>query len=123
MKKIFGSLVLGMLSPFVFILGAEPFEVHGRNSILEILAGSVALALYLAACQFLVTRKVNGGLGARLPAAIAMAVPLFGSLVLMMAVEKRATVISQGLPMLAAGCLGILTGAALASRRTRKTNG
>jgi len=67
MKKAVLPAVLGLLSPFIFILGAEPFEVHGRTSSREILAGSLVLALYLAACQFWVARDGNQGLKARWP--------------------------------------------------------
>lgn len=42
----------GLLTPFVFIMGAEPFEVHGQNSPKVIVASSLAIALYSAACQF-----------------------------------------------------------------------
>src|ERR1039458_4685254 len=57
MGRIVISVVLGLLSPFVFIMGAAPFEVHGSNSVKEVLAGCIAVALYLAVCQFLVARS------------------------------------------------------------------
>src|ERR1039457_1155624 len=57
MGRIVISVVLGLLSTFVFIMGAAPFEVHGSNSVKEVLAGCIAVALYLAVCQFLVARS------------------------------------------------------------------
>jgi hypothetical protein len=62
MGKIVLSVVLGLLSPLVFIIGAEPFEVRGMNSVQEVLAGCIAVALYLAVCQFMATRNSGGSL-------------------------------------------------------------
>src|ERR1035441_1206201 len=53
------SAILGLFSPLVFMLGAAPFEGGGGNSLKEVLAGSVAIALYLALCQFLVARSAH----------------------------------------------------------------
>ena len=43
--KILLSVVLGFFSLFVFIMGAEPFEVRGKTSIQEVLGGCIAVAL------------------------------------------------------------------------------
>ena len=53
------SAILGLFSPLVFMLGAAPFEGGGGNSLKEVVAGSVAIALYLALCQFLVARSAR----------------------------------------------------------------
>src|ERR1017187_7530693 len=53
------SAILGLFSPLVFFLGAAPFEGGGGNSLKEVLAGCVAVALYLALCQFLVARSAH----------------------------------------------------------------
>jgi hypothetical protein len=116
------SFALGLLAPFVFIIGAEPFAVGGRTSVGEVAAGCLGGTLYLAGCQFWVARKENRGLVANWPTVIGMATPQLGVLILMQHVEKRGTVISQGLPMLIAGCVGILAGTVLAARRTKQTN-
>ena len=146
MGKIVISIVLGFLSPFALMIGAEPFEVHGRNSVKEVLAGCIAVALYLAVCQFLVARSSDPGLRADSAAArgsggeaipfwqhrssrigvllpgwpilAAMIAPLLAVSFLMMATEKRGEVLAPGLPMMLAGCIGCLAGA-LAARRGR----
>jgi hypothetical protein len=52
---------LGLITPFVFILGAAPFEVRGRTSLAEVAAGCVAVILYLAFCQYRVALKAGQG--------------------------------------------------------------
>jgi len=118
MKKVSFSLVLGLLAPAMFIIGAEPFEVRGRTSIKEIVAGSLAVALYLAFCQFCVAPKGSRGLGAKWPTLVAMTAPLIVMFVFMALREKPHTVLEQGLPMLISGCCGIFAGAVLAGRVT-----
>jgi len=49
---------LGLLAPFVFILGAEPFAVPGQNPMMERIGGSLAVALYCAVCQFWFARRL-----------------------------------------------------------------
>ena len=116
--KIVIAVVLGGLSPLVFIIGAEPFEVSGRTSFAEIFSGSLALAAYLAFCQFkLALKGEEPGSATTWPVGIAMAAPLPVWLAFMACVENYWTVLTQGLPMLAAGCCGIMTGAVLAARR------
>jgi hypothetical protein len=43
-------------------------DPHGKNSVKEMLAGCIAVALYLAVCQFLVAR--NCALGVRTEVAV-----------------------------------------------------
>jgi hypothetical protein len=142
MGRIVISIILGLFSPIVFIIGAAPFAVHGEASVQAVLAGSIALALYLAVCQFLVAR--SGGRGLRTgiaeiggldgeaislgqhgrggisgllfdwPILFAMVAPLLAMVLLIAAVEKPSTVLAQGIPMLVAGCIGSLAGALLA---------
>lgn len=144
MGRIVISVVLGLLSPFVFIMGAAPFEVHGSNSVKEVLAGCIAVALYLAVCQFLVARSSGPRLGAdsaatrgssgeaipswqhktsRIsvlmpgwPILVTMVAPLLTISFLMVVTEKRDEVLAPGLPMMLAGCIGSLAGALVARR-------
>jgi hypothetical protein len=116
-RRVLLSIFLGLLSPFVFILGASPFEVVGQNSIKEIVAGSLAVVLYLAICQFLVAPRGSRRLGAKWPTLAAMTAPLLVAVVLVASVEKPQVVLVQGLPMLS-GCFGIFAGALLAGRVT-----
>jgi hypothetical protein len=76
------------------------------------------VALYLAISQFLVARKSGGGLRADWPILVAMIAPLLAMFLLMAAVEKRGTVLAQGVPMLLAGCIGCLAGSVAAHRGT-----
>jgi hypothetical protein len=110
MRKIVLSVVLGLLSPFVFIMGAEPFEVRGKTSIQEILAGCIAVALYLAVCQFMATRNSSSGLRDDWPILAAMIAPV---LVWCLIMED------SGLPMLLAGSIGGLAGAVAGHLGTR----
>jgi len=100
--KILLSVVAGFCSLFVFILGAEPFEAPG-NSVQEDLAGSIAVALYLAVCQFLVARNSGRGLRANWPTLAAMVAPLLAICLIM--------VDSSRFLILLAGCIGSLAGA------------
>jgi hypothetical protein len=114
MRRILFAAVLGLLAPFVFIIAAEPFEVIGKTSVKEVVAGSLAVALYLAICQFCVARKGSRGLGAL----TAMTVPLFIEL----AFIDRNAVLTQGVPLLTSGFLGSLVGAVLAARAKPRTD-
>ena len=106
MGKIVLSVVLGLLSPIVFIMGAEPFEVRGENSVQEVLAGCIAVALYLAVCQFLAVRNSGSGLRANWPILAAMVAPLLAICLIMVSSDR--------FPILLAGLIGCLAGAAAA---------
>jgi hypothetical protein len=115
MGKIVLSVVLGLLSLFVFILGAEPFEVRGKTSVQEVLAGGVAVALYLAVCQFLATRNSSSGIRADWPILAAMMAPLLAVVLLI----DKGEVVTQGVPLLLAGCIGCLAGSVAGHLGTR----
>ncbi len=115
MGKIVLSIVLGLLSPLVFIIGAEPFEVRGQNSVQEIAGGCAALAIYLAICQFLVARRSEE----IRTVFFAMTAPVLASFFLVVALERPHTVLVQGIPMLLAGSMGTLFGAWLARYAVR----
>ena len=116
MGKIVLSVVLGLLSPLVFIMGAEPFEARGETSIQEILAGCIAVALYLAVCQFMATRNSSSGLRDDWPILAAMVAP---PLAVVLFIFERDAVLTQGVPMLLAGCIGCLAGSVAGHLRTR----
>jgi hypothetical protein len=116
MGKIVLCVVLGLLSPLVFILGAEPFEARGETSIQEVLAGCIAVALYLAVCQFLAVRNSSSRLRDDWPILAAMVVP---PLAVVLFIFERDAVLTQGVPMLLAGCIGCLAGSVAGHRGTR----
>lgn len=114
------SAGLGLLAPFVAILGAELFEVPGQNSIKEIVAGALAVALYCAACQFWLARMGSRGLRVNWPVLGAMVAPLLAVCLLVVAVEGGRTWLVFGLPVLISGCVGSFVGALLGARGTTK---
>lgn len=116
MKNIL-AVGLGLLTPFAFILGAEPFEVRGRTSLAEVAAGCVAVILYLAFCQYRVALRAGQGPSVHWNTVIAMWAPVAASVGFVASVEKWRTVLTQGLPMLLAGTTGVMAGALLAARR------
>jgi hypothetical protein len=123
MGKIVLSVVLGLLSPLVFIMGAEPFEARGKTSVQEVLAGCIAVALYLAVCQFMATRNSSSGFRDDWPILAAMMAPLLAMFLFMAAVEKGGVVLAQGVPMLLAGSIGCLAGSVAAHRGTAPAGG
>jgi len=111
------SAILGLFSPLVFMLGAEPFEARGGNSLKEVLAGCVAMALYLALCQFLVARNArfeDRTLAVWSSTFAAMIAPVPVAFLAIVVLEKPGVVLAQGAPMLFAGCTGCLAGALIA---------
>ncbi len=111
------SAIFGVFSPLVFILGAEPFEVRGGNSWKEVVAGCVAMALYLALCQFLVARNARseGSPRAAWPSLfVAMIAPLAVAFLAIAVLERPGVVLAQGIPMVFSGCSGCLAGALIA---------
>ncbi len=117
MNKVFLSAILGLPAPVVFILGAELFEVHGKNSFAENLAGCLAVALYLAFCQFWVAPKGRQEFRAKWPTLSAMIAPLLLAVVYIACKQKISFVWAQGILVLVSGCLGSLGGAYIAGRR------
>jgi hypothetical protein len=118
MKRVMISALLGLLAPVVFTLGAEPFEVIGRTSWLEISGGCMAVLLYLGLAQFLVSPKGQPGLGGKGPTMIAMLGAVAVTVATIAVLERIDTLVSQGIPLLLAGCLGTIAGAFGAGRKS-----
>jgi hypothetical protein len=114
--KILFSVVAGFFSPIVYIMGAEPFEVRGENSVQEVLAGCIAVALYLAICQFLAARNSGSGFRANWPILAAMVAPLLAVCLIMGSSDV-------GVPMLLAGLIGCLAGSVAGHMGTPPTGG
>ena len=119
------SAILGLFSPLAFMLGASSFEVRGGTPLKEVLAGSLAMALYLALCQFLVARSAHSAGRTRAVWSsnfVAMIAPVPVAFLAIVVLEKPGVVLAQGVPMLLAGCTGCLAGA-LAARWAPGTPG
>jgi hypothetical protein len=114
MSKVPQSILLGMPSFIAFILGAELFETRGSTSIREVLAGSLALVLYQAICQWFIARKGTLGLRACWPTMLAMNVPLLVVFLIIVLAEESSVV---GVSMVLSGFIGTLIGAVVAQLR------
>ena len=114
--KIVLSVVLGVLSPLVFFMGAGHFEGGGGNLVGIVLAGSIAVALYFAVCQFMATRNSSGGLRDDWPILAAMVAPLLAVVLFILKGDVEST---QGVPMVLAGSIGCLAGAVAGHLGTR----
>jgi uncharacterized membrane protein HdeD (DUF308 family) len=113
--KILLSVVLGFFSPIVYIIGAEPFEARGETSVQEVLAGCIAVALYLAVCQFMATRNSSSGLRDDWLILAAMVAPLVAISFIMESSDRFL--------ILLAGCIGCLAGAVAGHMGTPPTGG
>jgi hypothetical protein len=76
-----------------------------------IVAGCIAVAVYLAACQFLAVLRSRDNWRSRWSVFLVTLTPILADFLLVLAVEKRQVVLSQGVPMLASGFIGNLAGA------------
>jgi len=111
------SIVLGLFAPVVAFMGGELVEVPGQNPIRERVVGGLAVALYLAVCQFLVTPRGSRKLGANWPTMVALGAPLLALSFVADAKDLWERVYLYG-PIVISGWLGILAGAVVAARVT-----
>jgi len=111
------SIVLGLFAPVVAFMAAALVEVPGQNPIQERVAGSLAAALYLAICQFLVTPREKRTLSANWPTMIALGAPLLASSFIAGAKDLWERAAMYG-PIVISGWLGIVAGAIVAARVT-----
>jgi hypothetical protein len=114
------SIVLGLFAPVVAFMGAEVVEVPGQNPIRERVVGGLAVALYLAICQFLVTPRGSRKLGANWPTMVALGAPLLALFFVAQAKDLWERGYLYG-PIVISGWLGILAGAVVAARVTLPT--
>jgi len=116
MKRILLLVGLGILSPIVFFLGLEPFEVPGQNPIMERVGGSLAVAVYCAMCEFLLGR------GSAKPATpgwarlFAMVVPIGVTCLCFAVAEGGQSWRYFSGPLLVSGCVGSVAGVVLGAR-------
>ena len=117
MGRILLSIVHGLFAPIVAFMAAAMVEVPGQNPIQERVAGSLAAALYLAICQFLVTPREKRTLSANWPTMIALGAPLLASSFIAEAKDLWERAFMYG-PIVISGWLGIVAGAIVAARVT-----
>lgn len=91
------AVVLGVLAPLAFIAGGSFFE----NTHHEALAGYVALTVFCAVCQFLLTRRGHGGLAPNWPVLACMVSGLLAA---------RALGMCANWPQFVAAASGVLAG-------------
>jgi hypothetical protein len=118
--KAFPFSVFGIFG-VLFYFAAEPFTLAGGFPMKAILAGSLAVALYFAICQLLVARDKLWKSGVRWHYAVAMPSCLLVVCGLLAWVKQFELhwILTQGLPMVIAGCIGSFAGAIVAMRATR----
>jgi hypothetical protein len=118
MPRTLLSCIIGFFSFFASFLGASFFEVHGRNSVQENVAGSIALVLYIVLGQILLPRDPDADTAEDWRVRASMAAPLAVFALLVLSTEGGKQFNSQVL-MVAAGCAGVLLGGLLARSLTR----
>ncbi len=117
MGRILLSIVLGLFAPVVAFMAAAIVEVPGQNPIQERVAGSLAVAIYLAICQFLVTPRESRKPGANWPSMVALGAPLLVLSFIAEAKDLWERAFMYG-PIVISGWLGILAGVLVAARVT-----
>ncbi len=117
MRRVLLLIALGFTACLVAFMAAAVVEVPGQNPPQERIAAGLAAFLYLAVCQFLVTRRHDRRPAANWTAMVALGTPLL----LLTAVAdarnlgQRAVLLG---PWLLGGWLGIAAGAVLATHVT-----
>jgi hypothetical protein len=116
MKRMLPLVGLGFLSPFVFFLGAAPFEVSGQNPNMERIGGSLAVALYCAVCQFWLARRSAKPATSSWARLSAMVLPIVATCLLVEVAEGGQSWRYSWGPLLVAGCVGSVAGVILGGR-------
>ncbi len=119
MSRTLLSGIIGFFSFFAFFLGSAAFEVPGENSIRKVVAGCIALILYMVLGQFLLPRDPDADTTEDWRVRACMAAPLVPIVLLILVTERISALLGQAVPMLAAGCIGVFLGGILARSLTR----
>jgi hypothetical protein len=107
------SIFLGLSSFIAYFFGFLPFDVNGPSPLKAYIGGSVAIALYLAVCQFIVTKR-GSSLNERWHSILTMIAPLAIITLLIWIIAESGHFNKEGISMLASGVIGSLAGAGLA---------
>lgn len=117
MRHVLLSVGLGLLTPIVYILGAEPFETPGQNPPAEILSGSVAVILYFTVSDFLLVRATRRASSVSWPIPATLLLSLLAPCLLVILLEGGRSWLYSALPMFVSGCLGVAIATLLPGRR------
>jgi hypothetical protein len=112
MSKTVIALGLGLFGFFVLAFVGE---------MAGLVAGFFALAAYFCLCQFLLSRKNADACRTDWPVMLALDAIVVVLLLIMVLVEKRDVILSQGPGILLATCGGTYLGAVLASLTAKRT--
>jgi hypothetical protein len=118
MPRTLLSGIIGFSSYFAWFLGRAFVEVPGKNSTQEIVAGCIALILYIVLGQLLLPHDPDADAAEDWRVRASMAAPLLLFALLVLTLEGGKQFDSQVL-MVAAGCTGVLLGGFLAHSLTR----
>jgi|SRR5208283_4319798 len=119
MKRIWISIELGVLAPFIALLGAAPFEVPGKNPLMERVGAGLAAALYCAACQFWLARRNTKAASSSWPSVAAMVLAIGAICLLQLVAEGFGSWPFFAVPVFVAGLIGAVAGMVL-GRGTRR---
>jgi hypothetical protein len=121
MPRTLVSCMIGFFSFLAWFLGGALFEVPGKNSVEEIVAGCIALILYLVLGQCLLPRDPTTDTAEDWRVRACMAVPLLALALLILGAERHDTFLPLA-SLLAGGCIGVLLGGLLARSLTRSAH-
>jgi hypothetical protein len=113
MKRIWINICLGLLAPFIAFLGAAPFEVPGKNPMMERVGAGLAAALYCAACQFWLTRRYSNVAYSSWLSVAAMVLAIGVICLLSMVAEGFGSWPLFAVPVFVAGFIGAVAGMVL----------
>ena len=111
MRKSLRALLLGFIA---FLLLMFIGETAG------LIAAFISLAAYFSICQFLLSRGNVDAYRKDWPIMLALAAPLLVAVFVMVLVERREVILSQGPGILLSCCGGTYAGAVVASRTARR---
>jgi hypothetical protein len=113
MNKKTLSILLGLSSFIAYFAGFLPFDVNGPSPLKAYVGGSVAIALYLAVCQFFVTKK-DGSLKENWRSILTMIAPLAIFTLLIWVIAESGHFDKEAISIVGSGLIGTLAGAGIA---------
>jgi len=121
MSKSALALILGFLSFFLFMFIGETLSEHFGAA--GFIPTFVVMVAYFFVCQFFLSRGNPDAYRKDWPTMLALDAILLLAVFVMVLVEKREVVLTQGLGILLSCCGGTFAGAAAASLAARRRSG